>query len=47
MANQVEKGNIVVAYYPTEEMAVGYMIKLCFQGKLFVKFCKCIMGVLS
>ena len=46
IADQVEKGNIVVEYCPTEEMVADYMSKPL-QGKLFVKFQDSIMGVSS
>jgi hypothetical protein len=46
IADQVEKGNMVVEYCPTGEMVADFMSKPL-QGKLFVKFRDLIMGVSS
>jgi hypothetical protein len=43
LTDQIEKGNLSVAYCPTTEMIGDYMSKPL-QGKLFQKFKKAIMG---
>jgi hypothetical protein len=43
LADQVEKGNVVVDYCPTNEMIGDFMSKPL-QGKLFQKFKNLIMG---
>jgi hypothetical protein len=46
IADQVEKGHMLVEYCPTGEMVADFMSKPL-QGKLFVKFRDFIMGVSS
>ena len=46
IADQVEKGNMLIEYCPTEEMVADYMSKPL-QGKLFFKFRDRIMGGVS
>jgi len=43
LTDQIEKGNLVVEYCPTNEMIADYMSKPL-QGQLFAKFKKAIMG---
>jgi hypothetical protein len=43
LADQVEKGNVMIHFCPTEDMIADYMTKPL-QGAKFLKFKKLIMG---